>query len=73
MHRMRNNKRRAVRGGHLKACAEVQIGYEGACPLFRLAIAKAMFSASARYAKDEEQLLFKASDIQALARSLETL
>ena len=56
----------------MKACAELKIGSEGACPLFRLAIAKAMFSASAKYVKGDEQFLFKASDIQVLARSPET-
>ena len=60
-----------MRGGILQACAEAQIGSEGACPLFRLAIAKAMLSASAKYSTGEEQSLFKISDIQRLAPTAE--
>jgi len=59
---------RIVKGHMYQALADVQISSEGACPLFRMAMAKSMSSASEKYARGDEQNLFKTSDITSLSK-----
>ena len=62
---------RVVRGPFLQAVAVLVVGTEGAAPLFRLAVVKAMFSCSDKFARGEHQALYKTSDIASFANKKE--
>ena len=57
---------RVVKGQTLATIAEVELGAQAAAPRFRLAAVKAMVAASAKFAKGNEQNLFKSSEFLAM-------
>jgi hypothetical protein len=59
---------RTVKGYMLAAAADMRVGTEGACAIFRMAIAKAMFSCSAQYTKGDSQALFRSEQLTAMTR-----
>ena len=59
---------RVVRGPLMNAVADLCVGSEGSCPLFRIAVLKSMLCASSKYSRGDEQGLFKTTDIASMAR-----
>ena len=59
-------QQKIIKGSVLQAVAEVKLGEEGAAPIFRIALVKAMASSTPKYSKGDEQGLFKTSDIMGL-------
>ena len=57
---------RVVKGQTLATIAELALGAEAAAPRFRLALVKAMASASVKYTKADEQWLFKSAELTSM-------